>query len=79
MTTASSAAVTVVQDSLDTQTTTNGTSEHHEFKDGDVVRVIDDLSKVRQLQEGHGGWLDLMALVCVHRQWNRRGRGWSTC
>ena len=30
---------------------------------GDVVRVIDDIAKVHNLQENHGGWVDDMALV----------------
>lgn len=30
---------------------------------GDVVKVIDDMSTVYSLQEGHGGWVDDMALV----------------
>ena len=32
---------------------------------GDVIRVIDDLERVHELQRGHPGWLDDMALVCV--------------
>ena len=33
------------------------------FSVGDVVRVLDDMSKVHTLQENHGGWIDDMALV----------------
>ena len=33
---------------------------------GDVVRVIDDIAKVFQLQKGHGEWSDDMALVSGH-------------
>lgn len=33
------------------------------FSTGDVIRVIDDLSKVHDLQEDHGGWVDDMTLV----------------
>lgn len=34
-------------------------------KKGDVVRMIDDMSQVYKLQEGHGEWTDDMALVGV--------------
>ena len=34
-----------------------------EFKVGDAVRVIDDIAKVHDFQESHGGWVDDMALV----------------
>ena len=34
-----------------------------QFNTGDVVRVIDDIAKVHDLQENHGGWVDDMALV----------------
>ena len=30
---------------------------------GDVIRVLDDIATVHDLQEGHGGWVDDMALV----------------
>ena len=33
------------------------------FNTGDVIRVIDDITKVHDLQENHGGWVDDMALV----------------
>ena len=33
------------------------------FNTGDVIRVIDDIAKVHDLQENHGGWVDDMALV----------------
>ena len=33
------------------------------FKVNDVVRVINDISQVHSLQDGHGGWSDDMALV----------------
>lgn len=33
------------------------------FKFGDVVRVIEDMSLVFSLQEGHGQWNDDMVLV----------------
>lgn len=33
------------------------------YEVGDVVRMIEDMNKVRQLQEGHRGWKDDMALV----------------
>ena len=35
------------------------------FKVNDVVRVINDISQVHSLQDGHGGWSDDMALVSV--------------
>lgn len=34
-----------------------------QFSVGDVVRIIDDIAMVHDLQEGHGGWVDDMALV----------------
>ena len=33
------------------------------FTTGDVVRVLDDIAKVHDLQENYGGWVDDMALV----------------
>uniref|UniRef100_A0A2K6SST2 E3 ubiquitin-protein ligase MIB2 n=1 Tax=Saimiri boliviensis boliviensis TaxID=39432 RepID=A0A2K6SST2_SAIBB len=36
-------------------------TKHHSFWVGDVVRVIDDLDTVKQLQAGHGEWTDDMA------------------
>lgn len=33
---------------------------------GSVVRVLDDIAKVHELQDGHGGWNDDMALVNLH-------------
>lgn len=36
-----------------------------QFSVGDVVRVLDDMSQVNYLQDGHGGWTDDMALVGV--------------
>lgn len=33
------------------------------FKVGDNVRIINDVTKVQELQKGHGEWLDIMALV----------------
>ena len=35
------------------------------FKVNDVVRVINDISQVHSLQDGHGGWSDDMALVSI--------------
>ena len=35
------------------------------FKVNDVVKVINDISQVHSLQDGHGGWSDDMALVSV--------------
>ena len=32
---------------------------------GDVVRILDDIAVVHDLQEGHGGWVDDMALVSI--------------
>ncbi|KAK7604043.1 hypothetical protein V9T40_004316 [Parthenolecanium corni] len=32
------------------------------FKVGDNVRIINDVTKVQELQKGHGEWLDIMAL-----------------
>ncbi len=37
-------------------------------KEGDVVRLLDDMPQVYQLQNGHGEWNDDMALVCRERQ-----------
>ena len=34
-----------------------------QFSVGDVVRVLDDIAKVHNLQENHGGWVDDIALV----------------
>lgn len=34
----------------------------HLFREGDVVRVLDDLAEVHRLQDGHGGWNDDIAL-----------------
>ena len=36
-----------------------------QFSSGDVVRILDDIATVHKLQEGHGGWVDDMALVSV--------------
>ncbi|EHB00400.1 E3 ubiquitin-protein ligase MIB2 [Heterocephalus glaber] len=36
-------------------------TKHNSFWVGDVVRVIDDLDTVKQLQAGHGEWTDDMA------------------
>ena len=33
------------------------------YSEGDKVIVINDEAKVRQLQKGHGGWVDDMASV----------------
>ena len=33
------------------------------FSTGDVIRIIDDIATVHNLQESHGGWVDDMALV----------------
>ena len=38
------------------------------FQQGDVVRVLDDIAKVHNLQENHGGWVDDMALVRRERE-----------
>ena len=35
------------------------------FEARDVVRVIDDIGEVFQLQKGHGEWSDDMALVRI--------------
>ena len=43
------------------------------FNTGDVIRVVDDIAKVHDLQENHGGWVDDMALVGyvpIHRNNN---------
>ena len=34
------------------------------FSAGDVIRIVDDIATVHNLQENHGGWVDDMALVC---------------
>ena len=34
-----------------------------QYSVGDVVKVIDDMVKVHDLQENHGGWVDDIALV----------------
>ena len=36
------------------------------FKEGDVVRIIDDMAEVHMLQDDHGGWVDDMALVRIN-------------
>ena len=36
-----------------------------QFSSGDVVRILDDIATVHKLQEGHGGWVDDMALVSI--------------
>ena len=33
------------------------------YEVGDVVRVIDDMAETHRLQQGHGEWIDDMALV----------------
>lgn len=33
------------------------------FRVGDLVTVINDATKVQQLQKGHGEWIDLMRYV----------------
>ena len=33
------------------------------FSSGDAIRIVNDIGKVHQLQENHGGWVDDMALV----------------
>ena len=37
--------------------------EVEQFHVGDVVRILDDIAKVHNLQDDHGGWVDDMALV----------------
>lgn len=37
--------------------------QHNAFWVGDVVRVLDDLDTVKQLQAGHGEWTDDMGPV----------------
>jgi len=32
---------------------------------GDAVFINNDISEARRLQEGHGGWNEEMALVCI--------------
>ena len=39
------------------------------FKEGDVVRIIDDIAEVHTLQEDHGGWVDDIALVRMEVGW----------
>ena len=34
-----------------------------QYKVGDAVRILDDIARVHDLQENHGGWIDDMALV----------------
>ena len=34
------------------------------YSEGDKVMLINDEAKVRELQKGHGGWVDDMAAVC---------------
>ena len=34
-----------------------------QFAVGDVIKIIDDIALVHDLQEDHGGWVDDMALV----------------
>ncbi len=38
-------------------------SQVTQFAPGDVIRVLDDIATVHDLQESHGGWVDDMALV----------------
>jgi len=35
------------------------------YMPGDIVRVLDDIAKVHELQKAGPGWLDDMVLVCV--------------
>jgi len=35
------------------------------YMPGDIVRVLDDIAKVHELQKTGPGWLDDMVLVCV--------------
>ena len=40
-----------------------------ELSAGDVVRIVDDIATVHNLQENHGGWVDDMALVRAEQLW----------
>ena len=45
-----------------------GSSPSHQvpqYGTGDVVKILDDIAMVHDLQEGHGGWVDDMALVSL--------------
>lgn len=33
------------------------------FSVGDMVRTIDDLNKMKELQKGHGEWIEVMKTV----------------
>lgn len=33
------------------------------FSVGDIISVINDIDKVRELQKGHGEWIDIMRNV----------------
>lgn len=35
------------------------------FSIGDIVSVISDLERVKDLQKGHGEWIDIMKNVCI--------------
>ena len=37
------------------------TRESHIFKKADFVRIINDQSRIKRLQRGHGEWADVMA------------------
>ena len=40
---------------------TNKVQNH--FKVGDKVKIDSDVAKVKELQKGHGEWLNIMAMV----------------
>ena len=43
-----------------------------EIEAGDIVLVIDEKEKVKQMQKGHGEWVEDMTTV-------RERKGWSGC
>lgn len=37
----------------------------HKFEVNDMVCIIHDTNRLRELQEGHGEWLELIGAVCI--------------
>ena len=38
------------------------------YEPGDIVRILTDEAKVKALQYGHGGWIEIMSLVHFCRE-----------
>ena len=40
------------------------TSPESQFSMGDLVQIYNDADRVRELQQGHGEWTEVMEAVC---------------